>query len=67
MYVDALGQITEFRRDQLGGSVGGRIVRGRVFNFGDYEGLRQYQCANTSSIVPSILQQQTLRQSQGYR
>jgi hypothetical protein len=29
------------------------VKRDRTFLFGDYEGLRQYQGANTSSIVPS--------------
>jgi hypothetical protein len=50
---DAPGQIAEYRRNQFGGSLGGPIIRSRVFIFGDYEGLRQYQGANTSSIVPS--------------
>ena len=34
---------------------GVRIIKGRVFIFGDYEGLRQYQGANASSIVPSAV------------
>jgi hypothetical protein len=50
---DAPGQIAEFRRNQFGASAGGPILKGRTFIFGDYEGLRQYQGANTSSIVPS--------------
>jgi len=52
---DAPGQIAEYRRNQFGGSIGGPILKGRTFIFGDYEGLRQYQGANTSSIVPSAL------------
>ena len=50
---DAPGQIAEFRRNQFGGSVGGAIVKDRTFIFGNYEGLRQYQGANVSSVVPS--------------
>ncbi|WP_433983885.1 TonB-dependent receptor [Tunturiibacter empetritectus] len=50
---DAVGQIAEFRRNQFGASAGGPIIKDRTFIFGDYEGLRQYQGANASSIVPS--------------
>jgi hypothetical protein len=50
---DAPGQIAEFRRNQFGASAGGPILKGRTFVFGDYEGLRQFQGANASSIVPS--------------
>jgi Carboxypeptidase regulatory-like domain/TonB-dependent Receptor Plug Domain len=50
---DAAGQIAEFRRNQFGASAGGPILKGRTFVFGDYEGLRQFQGANASSIVPS--------------
>jgi hypothetical protein len=52
---DAPGQIAEYRRNQFGGSIGGPIVKDRAFIFGDYEGLRQYQGANSSSIVPSAI------------
>jgi len=52
---DATGQIAEFRRNQFGASAGGPILKGRTFVFGDYEGLRQYQGANASSIVPSAV------------
>jgi hypothetical protein len=50
---DAPGQIAEFRRNQFGASLGGPIIKNRTFIFGDYEGLRQFQGANASSIVPS--------------
>lgn len=50
---DSPGQIAEFRRNQFGASAGGPVLRGRTFLFGDYEGLRQFQGANTSSIIPS--------------
>ena len=51
---DAPGQIAEFRRNQFGASAGGPIIKDRTFLFGDYEGLRQFQGANASSIVPSV-------------
>jgi hypothetical protein len=50
---DAPGQIAEYRRNQFGASLGGPIIKNRTFIFGDYEGLRQYQGASASSIVPS--------------
>lgn len=52
---DAPGQIAEFRRNQFGAAAGGPIVKNRAFIFGDYEGLRQFQGANSSSIVPSAI------------
>lgn len=50
---DAPGKIAEFRRNQFGVSAGGPIIKDRTFIFGDYEGLRQYQGANASSLVPN--------------
>jgi len=50
---DVPRQIAQFRRNQFGASAGVPIFKGRTFLFGDYEGLRQYQGANESSIVPT--------------
>ncbi|MDQ2834516.1 MAG: TonB-dependent receptor [Acidobacteriota bacterium] len=50
---DLPGKIAEFRRNQFGASAGGPIIKDRTFIFGDYEGLRQYQGSNASSIVPT--------------
>ena len=42
-----------FRRNQFGVSAGGRIIKDRLFIFGDYEGLRQGKGIPTSIKVPS--------------
>ncbi len=52
---DVPGKIAEFRRNQFGASAGGPVISDRTFLFGDYEGLRQYQGSNASSIVPTAL------------
>jgi hypothetical protein len=36
-------QKSEFRRNEFGGTLGGPILRDRLFAFGDYQGLRQFQ------------------------
>lgn len=50
----------EFRRQQYGGTLGGRIVRDRVFFFGSYQGTRErngYSLVNSlvSPIIPAGL------------
>ncbi len=50
---DAPGKIAPFRRNQFGAALGGPVKKDRIFLFGDYEGLRQYQSQNISSVVPS--------------
>jgi len=42
-----------FKRNQFGGSAGGRIFKDRTFFFADYEGLRQGLSTTTTLTVPS--------------
>src|SRR3982074_870222 len=46
------GRIPPFKRNQFGGSAGGPIQKGRMFIFGDYEGLRQSLGVTTVDPVP---------------
>ena len=45
--------IPPFRRNQFGGSLGGRIWKDHTFFFADYEGLRESQGISTQVFVPS--------------
>jgi hypothetical protein len=48
----------EYRRNQVGGMVGGPIVRDRTFFFADYQGQRQRIARTVTSTVPTLLQRQ---------
>src|SRR6202140_5036141 len=51
----------ELRLNQFGGSIGGPILRNKLFFFGDYEGLRVVQGTVSTASVPTL----TMRNS-GY-
>ncbi len=45
-----------YKQNQFGGTLGGRILRDRLFFFGDYEGLRVRQAQTETALVPDALQ-----------
>jgi hypothetical protein len=55
---DSVVQNPELRQNQFGGSIGGRILRNKMFFFGDYEGFRQVDATNTvyTSSVPTLFE-----------
>lgn len=50
------GDRPPYKQNQFGGTLGGRILRDRLFFFGDYEGLRIRQGQTLTSQVPTAAQ-----------
>ncbi len=48
--------IPPYKQNQFGGTLGGRIIRDKLFFFGDYEGLRVRQGQTDTSLVPTLQQ-----------
>ena len=53
------GKIPQALRNQFGGSIGGPILKDKVFFFGDYQGVRQKVGTSQTQTVPSSLLVQT--------
>ena len=51
-------EVPVLKRNQFGFSVGGPIVRGRTFFFGNYEGFRQRSAETRTASVPTLLERQ---------
>ena len=44
----------EYRLNQFGGTIGGPIIKNKIFFFGDYEGKRRVQGTSFTSSVPTL-------------
>ncbi len=52
-YFDSNAPIPPFRRNQFGGTIGGPVLKNRLFFMGNYEGLRDSKAQTKIATVPS--------------
>jgi hypothetical protein len=58
--------IPQARWQQFGGSIGGPIVKNKLFFFGDYQGTRQSSGVTQQSTIPTALVHNTCGQATGF-
>jgi hypothetical protein len=51
---DGKADAAPFKRNQFGGSLGGPIIKDKMFIFGNYEGFQERLSATSHAIVPSL-------------
>ena len=55
----------EYRQNQFGASIGGPILKGKTFFFGDYEGFRQVIGQTNTAVVPTCADNSTTKSDNG--